>query len=158
MTTTKTKTAAEKTKTKTKTETNIDASKVAEGAREYVQRTAASAKERTDSAYEGVTRFNSGLEKTMNRFVTGYVGILGDVAEASRSNLVHALSTVEKVSRAKTFTEAAQIQADFARENATANYDRALNVVSATRDVVTEGAETIRESVAGVSPYGKKAA
>ncbi|QIE56159.1 hypothetical protein G5B40_12225 [Pikeienuella piscinae] len=152
MTTTRKKTTAKK------TEPNAGATKIADGAREYVQRTAASARERTDSAYEGVSKFNSGLEKTMNRLVTGYVGILGEVADATRSNLVHAISTAEKVAQAKTLAEAAQIQIDFARDNATANYDRARNAVSATRDVVAEGVDAIREGVSGAWSHGQKAA
>lgn len=147
-------TAAKKT---VKTE-DFSAAKIADGAREYVTRTAASAKERTESAYEGVSKFNSGLEKTMGRLVTGYVGILSEIADASRANALHTLSMVEKLAQAKTVTEAGQIQVDFVREYATANYDRVRNAVSQTRDVVTEGAEAIRESVAEVMPMTKKAA
>lgn len=157
MTATRKKTTAKKATTK-KTDTSIDASKIADGARDYMQRGAATARERTDSAYEGVARFNSGLEKTMNRFVTGYVGILGEVADATRSNLVHALDTVEKVSQAKSLSDIARIQADFVQETTVENYDRARNAASATRDVVTEGAEAIHGGVAGMWPHDRKAA
>jgi len=136
----------------------FNTTKIADGAREYVQRTAASVKDRSDSAYEGVSKFNNGLEKTLSRFVVGYVGILGEVAEAAHANMNHALATVEKVAQAKTLTEAAQIQVDFVRENATSNYDRARTAFEATRDVVTEGYKTIREGTAEVLPYAKKAA
>ena len=148
-------TAAKKTAAKTE---DFSAAKIADGAREYVTRTAASAKERTESAYEGVTKFNSGLEKTMNRIVTGYVGILSEIADASRANALHTFSMVEKLAQAKSVTEAGQIQVDFVREYATANYDRARNAFAQTRDVVTEGAEAIRESVSDVLPMTKKAA
>lgn len=145
-------------KTASKAAKSDASSKVVDGAREYVARTAASAKERTDSAYEGVTKFNNGLEKTMNRFVVGYVGLLGDIAEATHANVKHALDTVEKVAGAKTFTEAAQFQVDFVREATTANYDRARTAFDATRDVVTEGVSTIRESANDLMPSVKKAA
>lgn len=152
------KTAATKTADAVKADVESGAAKIADSAREYVQRTAASSKERADNAYEGVSKFNNGLEKTMNRFVVGYVGILGEIAEAAHENTVRALTSVEKVAKAKSFSEAAQIQVDFVRENTTANYDRARNAFDATRDVVTEGASSIRESVSSVWPYGKKAA
>ncbi|MEM8753308.1 MAG: phasin family protein [Pseudomonadota bacterium] len=150
-------TAAKKTAAKT-TKADEATTKIVDSAREYVARSAASAKERTDDAYEGVTKFNNGLEKTMNRLVVGYVGILGDIAEATHANVKHALETVEKVAAAKTFTEAAQVQVDFVRESTTANYDRARTAFDATRDVVSEGVKTIRESASDLMPQAKKAA
>ncbi len=154
---TTTKTTAPKAAVKSETAI-IDTTKIADGAREYVQRTAASVKERSDNAYEGVSKFNNGLEKTLSRFVVGYVGILGEVAEAAHANVNHALTTVEKVAQAKSLTEAAQIQVDFVRENASANFDRARTAFDATRDVVTEGYKTIRDGAADLMPAAKKAA
>ncbi len=150
-------TTAANAKKTAKTE-DFSAAKIADGAREFVTRTAASAKERTESAYEGAQKFNSGLEKTMSRLVTGYVGILSEIADASRANTLHTLAMIEKLAQAKTVTEAGQIQVDYVREYATANYDRARNAFAQTREVVTEGAEAIRESVADVLPMTKKAA
>ena len=94
----------------------------------------------------------------MSRLVTGYVGILSEIADASRANTLHTLAMIEKLAQAKSVTEAGQIQVDFVREYATANYDRARNAFAQTREVVTEGAEAIREGVAEVLPIAKKAA
>lgn len=135
-----------------------NSSKIADSAREFVKRSAATAKERSDSAYEGSTKLNSGLEKALNRAVSGYVGILGNVAEATHANVTHALSTAEKLAGAKSFSEAAQIQADFIRENTSANVERVRAAVNNTREVVMEGTEAVREGVSKVWPYGKKAA
>lgn len=151
MTTAKT---ASKTTAKTAA-ANETTAKIADSAREYVTRTTAAAKERTDSAYEGVSKFNDGLEKTMNRVVVGYVGILGEIAEMAHANTKAALETVEKVAAAKTFTEAAQVQVDFIRETSTANYDRARTAFDATRDVVTEGVTSLREGVSEIIPAVK---
>lgn len=149
------KAAAPKTETK---ETGILNADMTKGAREYVARTAASVKERNDSAYEGVTKLNSGIEKTMTRFVGGYVGLMGEMAKAAHEDVAKALTTVEKVAHAKSFTEAAQAQVDFYRDYASTNYDRAQTVVAAGRDMVNEGVETIREGASDVWPFGKKAA
>ena len=92
MTATK-KAAAPKTEAKEAGILNADITK---GAREYVARTAASVKERNDSAYEGVTKLNSGIEKTMSRFVGGYVGMMGEMAKAAHDDMAKALTTVEK--------------------------------------------------------------
>ncbi len=120
------KNAAERTAEEIKSEVTEGVEDVANSAREFVQRTAAAAKERTDSAYEGVTKFNDGLEKTMNRMVVGYVGLLSEIADASHENAVRALTTVEKIANAKSLSEAAQIQVDYIRENISANYDPLL--------------------------------
>lgn len=138
--------------------TKANASKMTDTAREYVQRTAATAKERSNDAFEGVTKFNSGLEKAMSRMVGAYVGILGEIAEATHANVNHALATVEKTAKATSLTEAAQVQVDFYREASAANYDRARTAFEATRDAVNEGVATIREGASDMLPYGKKAA
>lgn len=154
MTATK-KTAAPKTEANEAGVLNADVTK---GAREYVSRTAASVKERNDSAYEGVTKLNSGIEKTMSRFVGGYVGMMSEMAKAVHDDMTKALTTVEKIAASKSFTEAAQTQVDFYRDYATTNYDRAQTVVAAGRDMVNEGVETIREGASDMLPSAKKAA
>ncbi len=133
-------------------------SKIADSTREFVKRSAASAKERTDNLYDNSTKINSGLEKVLSRAVTGYVGFLGNLAEATHANVTHALTTTEKLAAAKSLSEAAQIQADFVRENTAANVERVRDAVSTTREVVMEGVETVRESASNAWPYGKKAA
>ena len=135
-----------------------ETSKIADSAREFVKRSAASAKERSDNLYEGSTKLNSGLEKALTRAVTGYVGFLGKVAEATHSNVNHALNTAEKLSAAKSLSEAAQIQTDFIRESTTANIDRVRDAVNTSREVVMEGVEVVREGATKAWPYGKKAA
>ena len=133
-------------------------SKISASAREFVKRSAASAKERSDNLYEGSTKLNSGLEKALTRAVTGYVGFLGNIAQATHANVNHALTTAEKIAAAKTLAEAAQIQADFVRENTSANIDRVREAVNTSRELVMEGVEVARENASKVWPYGKKAA
>lgn len=126
------------------TEESNRVAQIADQARDYVQRTAHAAKDRTDSAYESVGEFNKGVESTMNRLVRGYVSILEGAARVSHENVKHALVTVEKVAAAKSLSEAAQIQVDFVRESAAANYDTARAAFDEVRETVTEGAEAVR--------------
>ncbi len=135
-----------------------NASKMTDSAREFVKRSAATAKERSDNLYEGTKKYNSGLESVLTRAVTGYVGFLGNLAEAAHANVDHALTTAEKLAAAKSLSEAAQIQTDYVRENTAANVERVRNAVNATREAVTEGANNLRENAAKVWPYGQKAA
>ncbi len=131
--------------------------KVAESAREIMRRTAATAKERSDDAYDSATKFNSGLESAMNRVVGGYVTILGGIASATHDNVNRALNTVEKLANAKTMTEAVKIQSDYVRENTTANIENVRVAANVTRDVMMDGATAVRENVSKAWPYGKAA-
>ncbi|MDD9908925.1 MAG: phasin family protein [Ahrensia sp.] len=131
--------------------------KVAESAREIMRRSAATAKERSDSAYDGATQFNSNLESAMNRMVGGYVTVLGGIATATHENVNRALTTVEKLANAQSLTEAVKIQSDYVRENTTANIENIRVAANTTRDVMMDGAAAVRENVAKVWPYGKAA-
>ena len=119
-------------------------SQITDSARDYVLRATETAKDRTDNAYESVEEFNKGVESTMNRVVRGYVSLLEGAARVSHENVKHALVTVEKVAAAKSLSEAAQIQVDFVRESAAANYDTARAAFDDVRETVTEGAEAVR--------------
>jgi hypothetical protein len=84
--------------------------------------------------------------------------MMGEMAKAAHDDMAKALTTVEKMAAAKSFTEAAQTQVDFYRDYATTNYDRAQTVVAVGRDMINEGVETIREGASDVLPFVKKAA
>lgn len=131
--------------------------KVAESAREIVRRSAATAKERSDDAFEGASKFNSGLESTMNRVVGGYVTVLGGIATATHDNVNRALTTVEKLANAKSMTEAVRIQSDYVRENTTANIENIRVAANVAREAMMDGASVVRENVTKAWPYGKAA-
>lgn len=150
--------AANRNVTKAAETVKQNATVATEKAREIVQRGAVEGKKQTETAYEGVTKFNSAFEKSMSRLVTGYVGILGDVAEATHANMIQGFGALEQVSQAKTPAEAAQIQADFIRDTANANMERARNAAASTRDIMTESIESLRDSLAGMYKFDKKSA
>lgn len=135
-----------------------DASGVANSAREFVKRSACSAKERAETIHEGSLKLNSNVEKAVTGFVSGYASFLNNIADATHANVEHALVTVEKVAAAGSISEALKIQADFVRENTTANFERVRDAANTSREMLVDGAATIRENAANVWPYGKKAA
>ena len=128
------------------------ASKVAEGAREFMRRSALTAKERSDDAYETVEKFNDNVETAMNRAVGGYVAMLDGVAKAAHEDVNRALTTVEKLAGARSVSEAVSIQTNYVRENTTANIERIRNVFGMTRDMMATGASTVRETVSANMP------
>lgn len=132
--------------------------RVTEGAREFVRRSAASAKERSDDLYENSAKFNSGLESALKRAAGGYVSILGGFAAATHENVNRALNTVEKLANAQSVSEAVRIQSDYVRENTTANVALVRDAAETVREVTTENYNAARENVMKMWPYGQKAA
>lgn len=127
-------------------------------ARDFVAKGASSAKERAETAHEGAIKFANGAEKLAASFVGGYANFTRGLIDATLANVQHALTTVEKVSGAKTINEAVQIQADFVRENASANLERVRGAAETARTVVTEGAKQVQTEVSKLYSFDKKAA
>ena len=133
-------------------------SRVAEGTREFVRRSAATAHERADDLYEGSEKLNDNLETALTKVAKGYVGMLSGMATIAHENVGRALTTVEKLAAAKSVSEAVRIQADYLRENTTANFAHLRDAANTTRDVLGNGMETVRDTAANAWPYGRKAA
>ena len=125
-------------------------------ARDFVKRTAGTAKERAESLHNGATDVATRAEKFTTAFVGGYANVVRGLIDASLANVQHALSTVEKVAGAKSVNEAVQIQADYVRESARVNFERAKNAAETARETVVEGAKTVQAEVSAL--YTKKAA
>ena len=128
------------------------ATKVTEGAREFMRRSALTAKERSDDAYETAEKFNDNVETAMNRAVSGYVALLDGVAKAAHEDVTRALTTVEKLAGARSVSEAVSIQTAYVRENTTANIERLRGAYGVTRDAVVDGAGAMRERVSSAMP------
>ena len=104
--TTKAKSAA---KTKIVDE-NTFTDRLTEGAREFVKRSTATAKERTDTAFETTKKYNADMEDVLVRAARGYVNILGNIAEAAYVNVNRGIATAEKLAAVKSVSEAMEIQ------------------------------------------------
>lgn len=122
------------------------ANRLAEGAREMVKRSTATAKERADNVYTSTKKYNADVENVLVRAAHGYANILGSVAEAAYVNVKRGISAAEALAEAKTFSEALQIQTDYVREQSQCSLDNARSAVAYVRDVVTENGEALRNN------------
>lgn len=127
-------------------------------AREFVQRTAATVKERAESVHQGANDVATSAEKLATAFVGGYANFTRGLIDATFANVQHAFSTVERLAAAKTLSEAVQVQADYVRDNVKANYERVRSAAETARVTAAEGAEKVREELSRLNPYAKKAA
>jgi hypothetical protein len=124
-------------------------------ARDFVKRTAATAQERAETVHTGFATATTKVENLATAFVGGYANFARGLVDASLSNVQHALSTVEKVAGAKSLNEVVQIQADYVRESAKANFDRVKNAAEIARTTVVDGAKTVQSEISAM--YSKAA-
>ncbi len=135
---------------------NVSKLEVPAAARDFVTRTASSAKERAESVHTGATNATASAEKFATSVVGGYANLTRGLLDMTLANVQHTLATVEKIAAAKSVNEAVQLQADFVRENARANFDRIRGAAETARTTVTEGAQAVQAEFSKF--YGKKAA
>ena len=126
-------------------------------ARDFVKRTAETVQERTADAHAGALNLSKSAEKVAVNLVGGYALFTRGLIDASFANVQHALTTVEKVAAAKSVNEALQIQAEFVRESAKANYDRVVSAGESVKAVVNDGVEVVKAEWTKIMP-AKKAA
>ena len=136
---------------------NAFSDRVTEGARELVKRSASTAKERTDGAYDASKRYTANIEDFLVRAARGYADILGNVADAAYTNVNHSIATAEKLAEAKSVSDAMQIQAEYVRESASRNMENVRSAFDYARDVVTENTETLRETASKLVTTNKAA-
>lgn len=127
-------------------------------ARDFVKRGASSAKERAESVLAGAAKLTESAEKFATSFVAGYANFARGLLDATLANVQHALTTVEKVAGAHSVSEAVQIQADFVRESASANFERVRGAAETARTAVVDGAKTAQAEFSKLYASEKKAA
>ncbi len=138
--------AKKETAAKAAAEENKMADRLTDGAREFVKRSTATAKERTDDVYSSTKKYNADLESMLVRAAHGYANILGSIAEAAYVNVNRGIATAEKLAEAKSVSDAIQIQQDYVREQTNCSMNNARSAFEYVRDVVTENGETLREN------------
>ncbi|HWK63411.1 MAG TPA: phasin family protein [Rhizobiaceae bacterium] len=125
-------------------------------ARDFLKRTATSARERAESAHSGAASATEGIEKFASSMVAGYAKLTRGLLDMALANVQHSLSTVEKLAGAKSVNEAVQLQAEFLRDNAQANFDRVRDTAENSRATLTQGAQIVQAEIFRL--YGSKAA
>ena len=113
-------------------------------ARDFVKRAATSAKQRAEGAHDGAASLTDNAEKFAASFFGGYANFTRGLLDMALANVQHTLSTVEKLAGATSINEAVALQADFVRENASANIERIRGAAETARDSMAEGARTFQ--------------
>ena len=127
-------------------------------ARDFVQRTTATAKERLADVHTGANSATVSYEKAVGALVNTGASAVRSLLQASYDNSVATLGAIEKLASAKSFQEAYQIQTEFAREYASANWARVQDAAETIKSNVQDGVKLLQDEAAKVASLYKKAA
>lgn len=120
-------------------------SQIPAAARDFVQRTAATAKDRAASAHEGAGQAVTALQDVATVSLNGTALVGRTVLEGVHQNVASTLGMIEKLAGAKCLGDAIGIQLDFVRDYGKAQVEQVRKVA----DVVTKGFTDSDKAVRG---------
>jgi phasin len=134
---------------------NLQNAEVPEVAREWVKKTANSAKERAAEAYAGSEKVTGVLETAAADSVSEVAKISRNIQQAIYQDAEAFFAGIDKLASAKTLNEAVQIQSDLARARGEVFVSRAKSATEYLGKLVANGAKTAQDNFAKV--YNKTA-
>ena len=134
---------------------NFQNVEVPEAAREFVKKTANSAKERAADAYAGSEKVTAAIETAVADSVTEAAKISRNIQQALYQDAEAFFAGIDKLASAKTINEAVQIQSDLVRARGEAFVSRAKSTSEYLGKLVANGAKTAQDNFSKV--YNKTA-
>ena len=134
---------------------NLQNAEVPEAAREWVKKTANTAKERAAEAYAGSEKVTDVLETAAADSVSEVAKISRNIQQAIYQDAEAFFAGIDKLASAKTLNEAVQIQADLARARGEVFVSRAKSTAEYLGKLVANGAKTAQDNFSKV--YNKTA-
>jgi phasin len=128
---------------------------VPEAAREFVKKTANSAKERAADVYAGSEKVTAAIETAVADSVTEAAKISRTIQQAMYQDAEAFFAGLDKLASAKSLNEAVQIQSDLARARGEVLVSRAKSTTEYLGKLVANGAKTAQDNFAKV--YNKTA-
>ena len=129
---------------------NFQNVEVPEAAREFVKKTANSAKERAADAYAGSEKVTAAIETAVADGVTEAAKISRNIQQALYQDAEAFFAGIDKLASAKSLNEAVQIQSDLARARGEVFISRAKSTTEYLGKLVANGAKTAQENLAKV--------
>src|SRR6201990_837417 len=134
---------------------NFQNVEVPEAAREFVKKTASSAKERAADVYAGSEKVTAALETAAADSVSEAAKISRNIQQAMYQDAEAFFAGLDKLASAKSLNEAVQIQSDLARARGEVLISRAKSTAEYVGQLVANGAKTAQDNFAKV--YNKTA-
>ena len=134
---------------------NFQNVEVPEAAREFVKKTANSAKERAADVYAGSEKVTAAIETAVTDSVSEVAKISRNIQQAMYQDAEAFFAGLDKLASAKSLNEAVQIQSDLARARGEVFISRAKSTTEYLGKLVANGAKTAQDNFAKV--YNKTA-
>ena len=134
---------------------NFQNVEVPEAAREFVRKTANTAKERAADAYAGSEKVTAAIETAVADSVSEAAKISRNIQQALYQDAEAFFAGIDKLASAKSFGEAVQVQSELARARGEVIINRAKSTSEYFGKLVANGAKTAQENFSKV--YNKTA-
>jgi phasin len=134
---------------------NLQNLEVPEAAREFVKKTAGTAKERAADLHAGSEKVTAVIESAVADSVTEAAKISRNIQQAIYQDAEAFFAGIDKLASAKSLNEAVQIQSDMVRARGEVFVSRAKATTEYLGKLVTEGARNAQDNFAKV--YSKTA-
>ena len=129
---------------------NFQNVEVPEAAREFVKKTANTAKERAADAYAGSEKVTAAIETAVADSVSEAAKISRNIQQAMYQDAEAFFAGIDKLASARSIHEAVQIQSDFARARGEVLVSRAKSTAEYLGKLAANGAKTAQENFAKV--------
>ena len=123
---------------------------VPEAAREFVKKTAGTAKERAADLYAGSEKATDVIEAAVANSVSEAAKISRTIQQALYQDVEAFFAGIDKLASAKSLNEAAQIQSDMVRARGELFVSRAKSTTEYLGKLVADGAKTAQDNFAKV--------
>jgi phasin len=130
---------------------NLQSMEVPEAAREFVKKSAGTAKDRAAEIYAGSERVTTVLETAATDSVNEAAKISRNIQQALYQDAEAFFAGIDKLASAKSLNEAAQIQSDLLRASGEAFMSRAKSTTEYLGKLAANGAKTLQDNFAKVS-------
>jgi phasin len=134
---------------------NIQNMEVPEAAREFVKKTAGTAKDRAADLHAGSEKVTAAIETAVAGSVTEAAKISRNIQDALYQDAEAFFAGIDKLASAKSLNEAVQIQSDMVRARGEVFMSRAKSTTEYLGKLVADGAKTAQDNFSKV--YSKTA-
>jgi phasin len=127
---------------------NLPNMEVPEAAREFVKKTAATAKDRAAELHAGSEKATAAIETAVSGSVSEAAKISRTIQQAIHQDTEAFFAGIDRLASAKSFNEAVQIQSDMVRTGGEVFMSRAKSTTEYLGKLVADGAKTAQDNFA----------
>ena len=131
---------------------------VPETAREFVKRSAATAKDRSSDLHTGANKVTDAVEKAFVSAVNGLAEVNRKTVEALYQDAQSVFAAIDNLADAQSLSQAYKVYLDYLRQQTKVNLARAEATASFASTKASEGFGAFRDGIEKVLPLRSKAA